>query len=496
MPTFSGATGPDTLAGSAGADTLIGLAGNDTYLVNALGDVIVEAAGGGVDTIETSVLDVTGSYSLLAWSEVENLRYADIRAATLIGNALSNRIEANVAAATADHLSGGAGNDSLFGFGGADMLVGGIGNDVLDGGSGADLLVGGAGNDIYVIDNAGDRIAEVAGGGRDLVQSSIGLTLAADWAGEVEDLTYTGAGAATLSGNDQNNVILSQGAGADALSGGAGNDTLAGGDGADTLTGGTGDDHYLVGATDVVVEAAGEGRDTYEGLLTAINLGGAATTIENLIYTGTGAATLTGNDLSNVIKGGSGAETILGGLGDDTLAGGDGLDRLSGGDGNDWLFGGAIPGLTIGRDRVNDLLADILEGGAGSDRYVVSDTKDTVVELVGEGALDVVVSGVSNLLSRYLNVEALVLEDGSAAYSATGGTLGDILIGNRGDNLVSGGLGNDTLSGWGLGVVAGAADVLLGGGGSDILLAHLFTAGTATVSLTLDGGAGNVSTAE
>ncbi len=43
--------GNDTINGGAGADTMTGLGGNDTYTVNEAGDVVVEAVGGGKDTI-------------------------------------------------------------------------------------------------------------------------------------------------------------------------------------------------------------------------------------------------------------------------------------------------------------------------------------------------------------------------------------------------------------------------------------------------------------
>ena len=116
-----------------------------------------------------------------------------------------------------------------------------------------------------------------------------------------------------------------------------------------------------------VVEAAGEGRDTYEGAITTIATGGDATTIENLVYTLATGAVLVGNDLDNLVEGGSGADTIFGGLGRDSLAGGAGADQISGGDGDDMLFGGAVTGITLAQGRVNDSSADQLAGGAGND---------------------------------------------------------------------------------------------------------------------------------
>ena len=44
--------------------------------------------------------------------------------------------------------------------------------------------------------------------------------------------------------------------------------------------------------------------------------------VENLTYTGTGDFTGSGNELDNVITGGSGSDTLDGGGGNDTLDGG------------------------------------------------------------------------------------------------------------------------------------------------------------------------------
>lgn len=344
MPTFTGTIGNDTLIGSLGADLLRGLAGNDNYIINNRGDSVEEAANAGIDLIVTSVLDDEGTFSLAAFVHVERLRYSGSSlTSTLIGNGESNVIEANAAQSAADTLSGGAGNDSLFGYAGNDLLFGGSGDDRLDGGTGADRMAGGAGNDIYFIDNAGDRIAEGAGGGIDTVLSAIGFSLDRDWLAQIERLTYTGTVAAVLTGNDLDNVIVSQGAGADTLTGGAGNDRLDGGAGNDRLVGGTGDDTYVLGTGDVVIELAGEGRDTFIGAITSILSGSNALTIENLIHTGAATVALSGNTLDNVVAGGAGANTISGLDGNDTLAGGAGADSLLGGNGADWLFGGAIP---------------------------------------------------------------------------------------------------------------------------------------------------------
>ena len=138
---------------------------------------------------------------------------------------------------SSDTLRGLAGDNSLFGGAGNDALFGGSGNDAQDGGPGNDSLAGGADNDTYVIDSTGDTVAESPNQGTDTVRSPFNYTLGAN----VENLTLTGLGNTSGTGNGLANVIIGNG-GADVLNGGAGNDTLTGGAGNDTLIGGLGRD--------------------------------------------------------------------------------------------------------------------------------------------------------------------------------------------------------------------------------------------------------------
>ena len=130
-----------------------------------------------------------------------------------------------------DTLSGGAGNDVLTGDTFGNVLIGNAGNDTLDGQAGADRMEGGIGNDVYIVDNALDVVAETAGNGTDLVQTSIDYALRAN----VENLSARGAFGLSLSGNDLDNAIL----------GGIGNDKLYGRLGKDALTGGAGKDVFV-----------------------------------------------------------------------------------------------------------------------------------------------------------------------------------------------------------------------------------------------------------
>ena len=501
MTTYTGTTGNDTALGAAGAgaDTLIGLTGNDTYIVNNIGDVIQEDFNFGtdIDTIQTSVLDGLKTYSLERWVNVENLTYTGTLASVLKGNALNNVIKANASSSVVvnDTLYGGAGSDTLFGYFGNDSLMGDSGNDSIDGGAGVDMMVGGTGNDTFVLDSTSDRAFEYANGGFDTIRSPVIKDLRLSWTTQVEGLTYTGTTVATLYGNKLSNAVSSTAATNDTLYGYEGNDTLDGGNGTDSMVGGVGDDQYLVSTTDVVLEVAGQGIDAFVGAKTDIGLGSYATTIENLFYTGTTGAAVKGNAMNNVVSGGSGNDTITGLDGDDSLIGGAGGDSLTGGNGNDDLYGGGVFNYTFDGDFViPDTVRDTLNGGAGNDWYFIDSDLDIISEATNGGTLDRVFSSIDNSLTRYANVEALVLEEGSAAWFGQGGAGNDIIVGNAASNYLDGGAGNDTLAGHleAFGFNSYASDVIEGGAGNDVLIDFNFGSFyNNSEDTTLFGGAGN-----
>ncbi len=233
---LTGGAGNDTLNGGQGADVMAGGLGDDTYWVNDAGDVVDETGGDGVDTVLSMI-----SYTLT--DGVENLTLLFAGSIDGTGNDLDNVIIGNGGANVLsgldgdDTISGGSGNDTLLGGDGDDSLDGGAGDDRLDGGTGADAMTGGGGGDTYVVDDIGDTVIELAGGGNDTVEASISHTLA----DHVENLTLTGGASINGSGNGLNNVLI----------GNDGDNILAGGAGSDTLTGGLGADTFLFTNADI-----------------------------------------------------------------------------------------------------------------------------------------------------------------------------------------------------------------------------------------------------
>jgi len=418
-----GGAGNDTLKGGLGNDILIGGTGDDTFVVGQAGDVVVENLNEGSDTIQSNVDYVLGS-------NLENLTLTGATATRATGNELNNVIVGNNAG---DTLLGGAGNDTI---------TGGTGADWIDGGSGADVMQGGAGSDTYVVNDVNDLVKEASDIGTDLVLSSVSYTLSA----YVENLTLTGSGGLTGTGNTSNNTMTASDNG-DTLIGWTGNDTLIGGAGndvldgvdrlapslrdPDVLVGGKGNDTYLIDYMDQVVEQANEGIDTVRTDMSYTLVAN----VENLVLTGSAVLTGTGNELDNVITANSAGDSLFGGIGNDTLIGGAGSDTLDGG-----------------------LGADTLLGGAGNDTYIVDQSGDVVTENLNEGT-DTVKASVNYTLTA--NVENLILT-GTTATQGTGNALDNVLTGNDAGDTLSGGAGNDTL-------IGGAGnDTFIGGTGNDI----------------------------
>jgi Ca2+-binding RTX toxin-like protein len=516
--TLTGGLGNDLLDGGTGIDQMSGGAGNDFYVVNNAGDIVIENAGEGIDTVRSSADFTLGA-------NVENL-ILDGNAQVGKGNDLDNAITAGK---TASQLSGFEGNDTL---------NGGAGRDRLDGGDGDDRMAAGGDNDTYVVDSGKDIVIEAANQGIDSVESTIDYTLGAN----VEDLLLLGDADLKGVGNTLNNVMagnnggnrldggvgndtLSGAAGDDLLIGGPGNDELNGEAGNDTMRGGLGNDTYTVdSAGDKIDEAAGQGIDTIFGL-TDVDLSQFAN-VENVTLL-VNAQVAIGNALNNRITGNDLANTLSGGAGNDTYivtneaatviendkegidlvrssvdftlgANIENLTLIAAGNGVQTGRGNELGNVIIGSNDPSDLFGeggndaltggtgeDILDGGAGNDRmtggggddvYFVDNAKDLVIEAAKQGS-DIVKSSVDFTLGA--NVEKLELL-GAGNLKGVGNTLANDLSGNAGNNRLDGGAGNDTIGG------ADGEDTLQGGAGND----RLVGANDAAKDV-LNGGAGN-----
>ncbi|MES2944575.1 MAG: hypothetical protein V4772_17030 [Pseudomonadota bacterium] len=462
--------GGGQLDGGTGADTMVGTAYEmDVYMVDDAGDVVIEEASRGVyDAVWSSV-----SYTLA--DNVEQLRLITAAHINATGNSADNILfsgdgdnvldgaggtdaasyQYSAAGVTASLFTGlatgGAGNDTLTGIeslhgsfhadslegdatsntllgrAGNDTLAGGDGDDVLEGGLGADSLAGGNGNDIllargnsldgYTKDDGANTLS--GGAGDDLLYSDSSFGDLLDGGEGTDTVDYSWANGVTVSlatglssrsaGNDSltgiENILGSEGAdrlagdannnwirgwdGADRLSGGAGNDTLHGGGyyGEDTLLGESGDDELRAGSYRSYLDG-GDGNDSLYG--------------------------------SSYSSGVGTGDTLLGGAGDDVIYASKG-STLDGGTGADTMVGSAV----------------------GGDVYIVDNAGDVITELVSGLGRDAVWSKFSYTLGA--NVENLRLTT-AAHINATGNGLDNILFSGDGDNVLDGAGGADAAS--------------------------------------------------
>ena len=322
-----------------------------------------------------------------------------------------------------DVLTGGNGEDGLYGLGGADTLDGGNGDDWLQGGDGADVLIGGGGTLDYAayLSSLGAVLVDLA-----LPVNNSGIDAVGDSYNGIEGLIGSQFGD-LLRGNAGDNYIFGM-AGSDSLYGRDGVDTLVGGDGGDYLHGGTGGD-YLIGGDgfdqalysyatgDIIVDLQHPSFNTGEAI------GDSYSSIEGIAGSPFND-TLSGNSEDNYVWGGDGNDSLFGRAGNDTLIGGGGNDVLDGGEGRDLFVGGDgfdIASYASATQAVHGFLGERFpSGGAEGDTH--------------------------------FGIEGL-----------SGSNFDDGLGGNGADNALFGGDGNDSLNG------LGGADLLNGGAGNDLL---------------------------
>lgn len=344
-----GTSGDDIIDGKAGADIMEGGDGNDTYYVDDTKDVVIEQAGGGEDTVFSSI-------SHTAATHVENVTLTGSANIFAAGNNSNNILTGNEGR---NRLNSGRGDDTVYGMGGNDNLNGGDGNDYLDGGDGNDVINGDAGDDILV-----------GGKGKDVLKG--------------------GAGNDTYIYGDNDTIIDNQGINTLKFSDGLSNaklnlKTIHNDDGSQSweITSEQGSaliQNQISADGSISIDRFQFNDQTY----TAAQFQQAfqAQKAETIKFVGTnGDDILHGNAGNNEIDGGNdGHDTIYGHDGDDILRehsetyyGNEPAsdDKLYGGNGNDKLY------AHVG--------ADLLDGGAGDDYLEGGEHNDTYVFGKGYG---------------------------------------------------------------------------------------------------------------
>jgi len=416
---LNGGAGNDTLEGLGGADSFVGSAGTDTvsYANSAAGVVssltTVFAAG----PVVTQANDALGD----TYSSIENM----------------------VGTGSADTLIGESGNN---------VIDAGVGDDILEGMDGADQLIGGTGTDTASYAHASGYV---------MASLTTGLAGFANQ-GHASGDTYSSI--ENLTGSDFGDTLIGD-TGINILTGGTGDDVLEGMGGADQLVGGTGtntasyehsgDAGGGIGVTASLVAPAGNTWDA---------AGDTYSNIQNLVGTAF-ADTLTGDNNANVLTGGDGNDIISGGGGADTLYGNAGNDSIT-----DDLNGAARIYAGDGDDTVtmtsDDNQLDLIDGGTGTDTLVWNYAGSLRVDINMVGGTVQFAGPVSGTYANFTNFENVTAAGSNSVYlyadnnnnilaggSGTGDYVdyryatGGVNV-NLATGVVTGGSGNDTLTGF------------------------------------------------
>ncbi len=516
--TLTGGAGDDTLNGGAGADKLFGGTGNDTYVVDNTGDVVTEFANEGIDTVISWVTYTLGN-------NVENLNLYGMAAINGTGNALNNVLVGNYGN---NLLDGGIGNDVyLFGRGsGQDVIIdvdATVGNidtvmiaiDVLP----TDVTVTRDLSNLYLSINGTtdkvtlanwftsdnekvERVEFNDGPAWDvsaLIMMTSTPTATTDFLVgtavldsidglEGDDIIYGGDGNDLLMGNQGDDVLYGEG----------GNDKLYGDEGSDILIGGLGDDrYYWIDSSDTIIENPDEGTDIVmlDGSMSYFALSANFEQLNASIAEGN--VTLIGNELSNVLYGGSYDDYLDGGFGADTMVGSNGSDVYivdnpgdivveqakyygvdtiktflnytlpanvenltltgeeavngTGNSGNNYIDGNSATNILMGLAGDDRLCgsegADILIGGTGNDTYYI-DSIDTIIENPGEGVDTVVIDEFITSYTLGSNLENLEATYLKGDVTLIGNELSNLLVGSYYNDRLDGGAGADTMQGY------------------------------------------------
>jgi len=300
-----------------------------------------------------------------------------------------------------DIISGGFGRDIIRGLGGDDTIVGdnaeftantlrvrvnvSDSNDRIYGGIGSDIILGGGGDDIIDGNENDDLIL-----GDGALITGLNGVFAVSTASVAESERDIAGGADLLHGDDGDDVIY----------GGRGNDFIYGDNHEDRLYGEAGEDNIYGGSENDLLRGGGDkdnlfggsGEDVLYGDAGADSLQGGQH--NDILWGGTGADLLQGNGGNDQLRGGSDTDTLYGNAGNDTLDGDVGDDLLYGDNGEyaEQLaalnpegenYSSELAALLIGEDKlVSSYGNDTLDGEGGADTYIINFTGGNSDKLV------------------------------------------------------------------------------------------------------------------
>ncbi|MBN2722260.1 MAG: hypothetical protein JXQ77_05525 [Campylobacterales bacterium] len=428
---FGGGSGNDTLYGSSGNDWLRGGDGSD-----------ILSAGGGNDTLVIDASDKTysggsGYDTLILEGDIGiSVNLPDNGIEAIFGSVGNDTIDAllnkgKFYSSISTIIYGNDGDDNIKGSNAQDLISGGQGNDILNGAGSNDIYTydRGDGNDTikeYTISKFTYYNAffgryftsdEESNGGFDTIKFGDGITLenlalrkeGADLIIEIRDTSGSIDGTITI--NDQYSMqnIASRNTPTpsiyireDVYARSVENIQFA--DGTNELlsswvVGSSGDDTLNGSAADEKI-VGNDGNDTldYAKCTKGVNVNLSIESLQDTI--GGGMDTIRG------------IENIIGSKYDDTLTGNSDNNIINGGAGN-----------------------DILNGGAGIDTLTYATASAAVKVSLATTVLQATSGSGSDIIIDFENL--------------TGSKYNDTLIGSDEDNVISGGLGNDSLTGGG-----------------------------------------------
>ncbi|MBD2414636.1 hypothetical protein FACHB389_09600 [Nostoc calcicola FACHB-389] len=476
---LDGGIGDDSLRGGAGNNTLKGGAGNDNLDVNASISNSLLSGGDGNDLVSASGYYDYGSNGYTYYYASGNN--------TLNGDGGDDSLSINYSSGN-NTVSGGSGNDYILAQGvkGTNTFNGGDGNDsfnlnvtytapsslvtqTVDGGTGDDLLLVD-----YSYGNEDQRITSTFNATTNIGSITLGTT---------NRISYKNIERLNIIGTRNDDYIV----------GSNSNDIINGGfGGSDTIIGGEGNDRLYTSVSSLLLDSLAGLQQLLDGGNGNDVLGASGYSARYDEYFVNGNNTLNGgagddrfdvnfSNANNLLNGGDGNDTFSKNYrGNDTIDGGTGDDLLSyntnnyyGTEGITSTFNAStnIGSVTLGTNHASYKNIERLDiTGTGYNDYIVgsngNDTldpgsggNDTLDGGKGDDVLRVsyykdVTQGITSTLNPTTNIGTITAGTNRVTYKnierldITGTDYNDYIVGNKGNDTLSTGIGgNDTVDG-------------------------------------------------